>query len=128
MPAASPRDPDIALRPPASTTGGSLGRCDAIVPTPGRSETSALCVQPDECSRAEAPTATRLAGLERLALHPVWATCDVENRASLRVLEKLGTRQEGRLRQNGRHRSEWRDSYLYTILGPQWRDATGRAP
>jgi [ribosomal protein S5]-alanine N-acetyltransferase len=61
-------------------------------------------------------------GFERLALHRIWATCDVENRASARVLEKIGMRREGHLRQNVRRKGEWRDSYLYAILAPEWRD------
>ena len=31
-------------------------------------------------------------------IHRVWAVCDVENRASARVLEKIGMQREGRLR------------------------------
>ena len=58
-------------------------------------------------------------GFERLALHRIWATCDVENHASARVLEKIGMRREGQLRQNVRRKGEWRDSYLYAILGPE---------
>jgi RimJ/RimL family protein N-acetyltransferase len=61
-------------------------------------------------------------GFARLALHRIWATCDVENRASARVLEKIGMRREGHLRQNVRRKGEWRDSYLYAILAPEWRD------
>jgi [ribosomal protein S5]-alanine N-acetyltransferase len=60
-------------------------------------------------------------GFERLALRRIWATCDVENHASARVLEKIGMRREGQLRQNVRRRGEWRDSYLYAILEPEWR-------
>lgn len=55
-------------------------------------------------------------GFGPLALHRIWATCDVDNLASARVLEKLGMRREGHLRQNARRRGEWRDSYLYAIL------------
>jgi len=60
-------------------------------------------------------------GFQSLALHRIWATCDVENRASARILEKIGMQQEGLLRQNVRRRGEWRDSYLYAILEPDWR-------
>jgi [ribosomal protein S5]-alanine N-acetyltransferase len=60
-------------------------------------------------------------GFERLRLHRIWATCDVENDASARVLEKVGMRREGQLRQNVRRRDEWRSSYLYAILEPEWR-------
>jgi [ribosomal protein S5]-alanine N-acetyltransferase len=60
-------------------------------------------------------------GFERLVLHRIWATCDVENHASVRVLEKIGMRREGQLRQNVRRQGEWRDSYLYAVLRPEWR-------
>jgi len=65
-------------------------------------------------------------GFESLALHRIWATCDVHNAASARVLEKLGMRQEGYLRHNVRRKGEWRDSYLYAIIEPDWRG--GSAP
>lgn len=55
-------------------------------------------------------------GFGRLALHRISATCDVDNHASARVLEKLGMQREGRLRQITRRRDEWRDSYLYAVL------------
>jgi len=60
-------------------------------------------------------------GFERLVLHRIWATCDVENHASARVLEKIGMHREGQLRQNVRRKGEWRDSYLYAVLRPEWR-------
>jgi RimJ/RimL family protein N-acetyltransferase len=61
-------------------------------------------------------------GFGRLALHRIWAACDVDNHASARVLEKLGMRREGHLRQSRRQQGEWRDSYLYAILEPDWRE------
>lgn len=60
-------------------------------------------------------------GFRRLALHRIWATCDARNQASVRVLEKAGMRREGHLRQNTRPKGEWRDSYVYAILQPEWR-------
>lgn len=51
-----------------------------------------------------------------LGMHRVWATCDVRNARSARVLEKVGMRREGRLRENMRIRGEWRDSYLYALV------------
>jgi RimJ/RimL family protein N-acetyltransferase len=59
-------------------------------------------------------------GVGRLGLHRLWATCDIDNHASARILEKMGMRREGRLRQIARRHGEWRDSYLYAILGPEW--------
>jgi RimJ/RimL family protein N-acetyltransferase len=69
----------------------------------------------------EASRALLAFGFETLALHRIWATCDVQNQTSARVLEKLGMRQEARLRENVRRRGEWRDSYLYAILQSEWR-------
>jgi len=52
----------------------------------------------------------------RLGMHRIWATCHVDNVRSARVLEKLGMRREGRLRENVHQREGWRDSYLYAVL------------
>jgi RimJ/RimL family protein N-acetyltransferase len=51
-----------------------------------------------------------------LLVHRVWAGCDPENGASARVLEKLGMRLEGRLRENERIRGRFRDTLVYGIL------------
>lgn len=55
-------------------------------------------------------------GFERVGLHRIEATCDVDNVASARVLEKAGLRLEGRLRERYQIRGEWRDSLLYAAL------------
>jgi RimJ/RimL family protein N-acetyltransferase len=67
-------------------------------------------------------------GFEHLALHRIWATCDVRNAASARVLEKVGMEREGYLRHSVRRRGEWRDSYLYAILEPDWQRGLGAHP
>jgi RimJ/RimL family protein N-acetyltransferase len=55
-------------------------------------------------------------GIRELALHRVWATADVENTASWRLMERIGMRREGLLCQHKHVRGEWRDSYLYARL------------
>lgn len=55
-------------------------------------------------------------GFEQLELERVAATCDPENLASARVLEKAGLRYEGRLRGNVVARGRRRDSLMYAIL------------
>lgn len=53
------------------------------------------------------------------AIHRVYATTDVENRASQRVLEKSGMQREGLLRKYALHPNlseEPRDSYIYAIV------------
>ncbi len=61
---------------------------------------------------AEAAHALVAVGFGHLALRRIWATCDIDNHASARVLEKVGLRRDGLLRQNVRRKGEWRDSYL----------------
>ena len=63
-------------------------------------------------------------GFGFLRLHRIWATADVENTASWRLMARLGMRREGHLRQDTRLRGAWRDSYLYAILADEWRAAT----
>ncbi len=55
-----------------------------------------------------------------LNLHRVWATCDVRNHASYRVMEKLGMRREAHFKKDVFQKGEWRDSYLYAILAEEW--------
>jgi [ribosomal protein S5]-alanine N-acetyltransferase len=59
-----------------------------------------------------------------LEAHRVEATCDPDNAASGRVLEKAGLRLEGRLRGHLLVRGSWRDSLLYAVL----RSDLPRAP
>lgn len=61
------------------------------------------------------------AGFAQLGLHRIWATCDVRNLASARVLEKTGMRREGHLREDRLQHGEWRDTYLYAVLAHEWR-------
>ena len=64
----------------------------------------------------EAARALLRFGFEHFGLHRIWATCDPRNVASAHVLEKIGMRREGHLRENKLQRWNWRDSYLYAIL------------
>jgi RimJ/RimL family protein N-acetyltransferase len=61
------------------------------------------------------------AGFAQLRLHRIWATCDVRNVGSARVLEKTGMRREGCFLQDQLQRGAWRDTYLYAILDHEWR-------
>ncbi len=55
-------------------------------------------------------------GLKNLCLHRVFATCDPENTASARVLEKTGMKLEGHIREHKLVKGKWRDSLLYAII------------
>ncbi len=65
-------------------------------------------------------------GFEQLHLHRIWATADVDNTRSWRLLERVGLAREGLLRGEKLIRGAWRDSYLYAVLETDQRtDETG---
>ena len=68
----------------------------------------------------EAAHAVVDAAFRRAGLHRVWATCDPRNRASYRVMEKIGMRREAHFHKNAFEKNEWRDSYLYAVLAEEW--------
>jgi RimJ/RimL family protein N-acetyltransferase len=53
--------------------------------------------------------------------HRVSATCDARNTASARLLEKVGMRREGHLRESSWFKGEWTDDLLYAVLEREWR-------
>ena len=59
-------------------------------------------------------------GFRDLALDRISSWCIAENRASARVLERLGFRQEGRLRRNEYFKGRWWDTLLYALLRDEW--------
>lgn len=69
-------------------------------------------------------TATRVVqyGFEELGLHRIFAECRPENRASARVLQKIGMRQEGHLRENKWIKGRWEDTLLFAILDNEWQE------
>jgi RimJ/RimL family protein N-acetyltransferase len=54
-------------------------------------------------------------------LHRIIAICDVENQASVRLLERLGMRREGHYIENYWFKGKWASEYLYAILADEWR-------
>jgi len=55
-----------------------------------------------------------------LGMHRVIATCDARNTGSYAVMEKLGMRREGVMRQDQEIKGAWRDTYLYALLAEEW--------
>jgi RimJ/RimL family protein N-acetyltransferase len=66
-------------------------------------------------------------GFQTLHLQRVWAQCIAENTASRRVLERLGMRQERRLRQHTLMRNHWWDVLVYTLDRAAWQAQTETA-
>jgi [ribosomal protein S5]-alanine N-acetyltransferase len=68
-------------------------------------------------------------GFEALTLHRVIATCQPENVASYRVMEKIGMRREGHFRKCiDRGDATWWDEYFYAILEEEWVRGKANAP
>jgi ribosomal-protein-alanine N-acetyltransferase len=69
----------------------------------------------------EAAAALLRYGFETLQLHRIIATCQPENPASYRVMEKIGMRREGHFRKCHLHdETTWWDEYFYALLAEEW--------
>ena len=61
-------------------------------------------------------------GFESLRLHRVYAHCVADNERSVRVLERIGMRREGRLREHVLLNGVWSDVLPYGILASEWQE------
>ncbi|HZU85866.1 MAG TPA: GNAT family protein [Anaerolineaceae bacterium] len=84
-------------------------------------------LHPDHWGRGYASEAAR-AMLElaftQLNAHRVVAYCNVNNAASVGVMQRIGMRQDARLRETRWWNGAWADEYVYAILERDW----GQAP
>lgn len=55
-------------------------------------------------------------GFGKLNLRVIYATCDTRNAASYKVMEKLGMKQVGHVKNHKKVKGKMRDSYCYEIL------------
>jgi RimJ/RimL family protein N-acetyltransferase len=60
-------------------------------------------------------------GFSNFGLHRVWSWCVSDNVGSAQVLEKLGMRLEGHLRENEYYKGRWWDTLMYAILVDEWQ-------
>lgn len=68
----------------------------------------------------EAASAIVEVAFTTLGLHRIFATCDVQNVGSYRVMEKLGMRREATLLKDQEVRGRWRDTHVYALLAQEW--------
>lgn len=53
-------------------------------------------------------------------MHRVSARCDVRNKASWRLMERLGMRREAHFREHAIFKSAWDEEFIYAILWQEW--------
>ena len=59
-------------------------------------------------------------GFEHYKFHRIFARCDGRNRASYKVMERMGMRREGHFLQNEFIKGEWTDELEYAMLRDEW--------
>jgi RimJ/RimL family protein N-acetyltransferase len=80
-------------------------------------------LSPEHWGRGYATEAARAIvafGFMQLKLHRISSWCIAENVGSAHVLQKLGMRSEGRLRENEFFKGRWWDTLLFGILDYEW--------
>ena len=56
--------------------------------------------------------------------HRIAAYCDPRNAASAALLERLGMRREGHLRESTWAKGEWTDDLVYALLPDEWQSGS----
>jgi RimJ/RimL family protein N-acetyltransferase len=109
-----------------------IGSCGIRKSTPDAHEAEiGFEFHPAHWGRGYATESARLLvafGFEELGVDRIGARCLAENRSSLRVLERLGMRLEGRLRQNEWFKGRWWDTLIYGMLEDEWRQPEAPSP
>ncbi|HVK19915.1 MAG TPA: GNAT family N-acetyltransferase [Actinokineospora sp.] len=63
-------------------------------------------------------------GFDQVGLHRIIGRLDADNRASGRLLERLGMRFEARFKENEFVKGKWADEAVYAMLADEWRELT----
>lgn len=109
-------DVAVTLKPKREVIGGAGVR---IIDRDNLTGEIGYTLHPDYWGFGLATEATRAlldAGFNELGLQRIIAHCDQRNKASARVMERLGMRREGAFRASKVIHGQWRDEYLYAIL------------
>lgn len=105
--------------------GALIGNCGVRLNEPGGYDAeTGYELAPKHWGRGYATEAARAMldfGFGTLGLHRIMAYCVAENSASAHVLEKLGMKLEGRLRECWRIKGQWHDNLMYAVLEHEWR-------
>jgi RimJ/RimL family protein N-acetyltransferase len=108
------------------TTQQVIGTCGIRMATAHAQEAElGYALHPDHWGQGYATEAAQgmLAfGFQTLRLQWVWAECRPANTASVRVLERLGMRQQRCRRQHTFMKNRWWDSLVYAIDWAEWQE------
>jgi RimJ/RimL family protein N-acetyltransferase len=119
----------VALAIELVTSGELVGHTDLTVgEAVHRQGELGFVVHPDHHGRGYATEAGRGMlglGFAIYRLHRVEVRAEPRNTASVRVLEKLGMRLEGHLRENEWVKGEWQSEVVYALLAREWRARGG---
>lgn len=69
---------------------------------------------------AEAARAMLGFGFNTLGVHRIYAKCRPNNKASEKVMQKIGMQREGLMREHWFYKGEYHDSCLYSILAKEY--------
>jgi RimJ/RimL family protein N-acetyltransferase len=115
----------VALAVVLGESGELVGHTDlSVEPPEQRQGELGFVFHPDHQGRGHATEAARAMlalGFETYRLHRIEGRAEPRNTASVRVLEKLGMRQEGHLRENEWVKGEWQSEVVYALLAREWR-------
>jgi [ribosomal protein S5]-alanine N-acetyltransferase len=107
------------------TTGELIGNCGIRMRSAGAHEADiGYELDPLYWGQGYATEAARAIvhyGFTTFKLHRVWSWCVADNVGSAHVLEKVGMRLEGRLRENEFYKGRWWDTLMYGMLEDEWR-------
>jgi ribosomal-protein-alanine N-acetyltransferase len=104
------------------SAGRVVGACDLTLENPGEADLGFIFSREvwGRGYATEVAQAMVRAGFDQLGLSRIFSTCDVENHASARVLEKAGLRRESTLEKHKYARDQWWTSFLYSVRRDQW--------
>ncbi len=119
------RSPNEAA-PLAQAAGAACGRISLALNWPEIREWEVgWTVDPRQWGRGYATEAAQAIlgfAFGELGAHRVVAFCNANNRASARVMEKLGMQRDGYLRETRWWNGAWADEFVYSILDHEWQD------
>ena len=106
------------------SSGQLIGNCGIRMDAVGSHEADiGYELSPEHWGNGYATEAARAVvsfGFAELRVHRISSWCVADNAGSARVLEKVGMRLEGRLRDKERYKGRWWDRLLFAILEDEW--------